>query len=600
MNTRLFWYLLLLAVWPAHAAEQAAAEAAAPTADTPPEKLPFPIVIDAPDSVAGILREHLSLIVRQTEPDADIDAEQMQFLAEEAHDEIKQMVRSQGYFRAAINVNPHNGGWLVRVEPGQRTTIADVEVSIFGDIVQEKDIAAYYKRAMAGWTLPIGDPFVNDEWSGSKDAVLSAVRRYKYPLAVLAESRAGIQPEQAQANLSVGIDSKNPVYFGDIEVEGAERYPESVATGMAHFKAGDPYDFDKILDYQQALEQKGHYSRAQVSADFARMADGRVPLLVRVSEVPRQKVELGLRYDSKEGAGVRLGYDHYNLFGKGYIFSAAADIARYEKHISLGLGQPRNADGYYWTGNLNYQQGIAQKLDTATLHAGLWRVRDQNDTEARFGIEYITESRRVIDGGPDFGRAAALMLTASWRRQRIDSLLRPANGYYLEGKFGTTPGSLLSSTAVQRLHARAGYYYTPERNQGRPGTVFVRGEIGYTRAGADQNVPSVLMFRTGGSGSVRGYEIDSIGRPGPGGSVLPDRILAAFGAEYQQPVSRTLSLAVFHDAGTVAHTPSGMKWRHATGIGLRWFSPAAPFSFDIARGHHDKKIRWHISLGTRF
>ena len=27
---------------------------------------------------------------------------------------------------------------------------------------------------------------------------------------------------------------------------------------------------------------------------------------------------------------------------------------------------------------------------------------------------------------------------------------------------------------------------------------------------------------------------------------------------------------------------------------------AAPFSFDVAYGHQDKKLRWHISLGTRF
>ena len=40
--------------------------------------------------------------------------------------------------------------------------------------------------------------------------------------------------------------------------------------------------------------------------------------------------------------------------------------------------------------------------------------------------------------------------------------------------------------------------------------------------------------------------------------------------------------------------------RIRTGLGVRWFSPVAPFSFDIAYGHNDKKIRWHISLGTHF
>ena len=43
-----------------------------------------------------------------------------------------------------------------------------------------------------------------------------------------------------------------------------------------------------------------------------------------------------------------------------------------------------------------------------------------------------------------------------------------------------------------------------------------------------------------------------------------------------------------------------MTMKHGTGLGVRWFSPVAPFAFDIAYGHQDKKIRWHISLGTRF
>lgn len=588
----------------ADAAGQSAAEARAPelTPDTPPEQLPFPIVIEAPDETAAMLREHLSLIVRQTEPEADIDAEQMRFLAEEAPDEIKQMMRSNGYFRANIRVESRGTGWLVAVEPNERTTVRDVEVSIFGGVLSESDLAAYYKRAMAGWLLPIDNPFINSEWSSSKDAVLSAVRRYKYPLAAIAESRATINPNEAAAVLSVGVDSKTPVYFGEIEVEGAERYPESVARGLAQFNAGDPYDFDKILDYQQALEQDGHYSRAQVSADFDHMQGDRVPLRVRLSEVPRQKVDLGVRYDSNDGYGVRVGYEHYNVFNRGYIFSTSADIGLYEKSAAIGLSQPRNSNGYYWTGNLNYKQAVVQRLDTATLQGGLWRVRERNGAEMRLGLEYLTESRRIINGGTNFGRAHALMLTASWRRQHIDSLLRPANGHYLEGKIGTTVGSLMSSTSIQRLYARAGYYYTPESEGNRQvhGTWFVRGELGYTRAGSDVGVPSPLMFRAGGAGSVRGYELDSIGRTMPSGAILPDRMLAVGSIEYQHPISKNFSLAVFHDVGAVGHTFGQLKLRQATGIGLRWFSPAAPFSFDIARGHHDSKIRWHISLGTRF
>lgn len=581
-------------------------EDAAATKDIPaqggnssdPAKLPFPITINAPADLTGLLREYLSIINHQTEPDADIDKEQMQFLAEEAPNEIKQIVRSQGYFRAEIQVAPVGNGWHITVQPGPRTQVSDVEVSIIGKALEDEQLASYYKRAIANWALPIGQPFVNSEWSSSKDAVLSAVRRYKYPLAAMTDSSATINPQTNQAVLSVSVDSKQPVYFGNIQVSGTERYPVSVVTGMAQFQPGDPYDFDKILDYQQALEQDSHYSRAQVEADFSKMVEDRVPLLVSVSEVPRQKFDIGLRYDSEDGPGIRLGYEHYNIANHGYVFASATDLSRYEKSASIGLSQPRNRNGWYWTGSVAYDSSTTQKLVKDAVQAGVWRVRDRDGIESRFGIEYITESRHILDSH-NFGRSNALMLTASWRRQNVETLLRPANGYYLEGKVGTTVGSLGSSTSVQRVHGRAGYYFTPEEHK-NIGTFIVRGELGYTRSSQDQGVPSVLLFRSGGANSVRGYEQDSIGLPGPNGSVLPDRTLAMASFEYQKPIGKNFSLALFHDMGSVSHNFSNISWRHGSGIGLRWFSPIAPFSFDFAYGHHDRKLRWHISLGTRF
>ena len=151
---------------------------------------------------------------------------------------------------------------------------------------------------------------------------------------------------------------------------------------------------------------------------------------------------------------------------------------------------------------------------------------------------------------------------------------------------------------MQRVNARAGYYFTPEDK--KIGTFVVRGQAGYVRAAEQSQAPSTLMFRSGGATSVRGYELDSIGLDGPNGSVLPNRAIAVASVEYQYPFKKDLAAAVFHDVGDVASNFSRMNLKHGTGVGVRWFSPVAPFSFDIAYGHQDKKLRWHISLGTRF
>ena len=557
----------------------------------------FPVKIETKNSeVKSMLEEYLPLITQQQ--DEELDKEQVGFLAEEAPDNVKTMLKTKGYFNGSVNVQDNGSSYTVAVNPGPRTKIDNVSVAILGDILSDDNLAEYYQKAMLNWQQPVGEYFDQDGWSGSKTSVLSAVTRKKYPLAKLSNTQATVNPNNNTADLNVIVESNRPIYFGDFEITGTRRYPDNVVAGLARFKPGAPYDLDLLLDFQQALEQNGHYSGASVQADFDRLQGDHVPVKVNVTEVKRHKLETGIRYDSEYGLGGRIGYDYYNLFNKGYIGSVVWDMDKYETTLAAGISQPRNSEGKYWTTNTSYNRSTTQNLEKRALTSGIWRVRDRNGIESRLGIEFITEDRKVPDTNYDLGRSHATMLTASWKRQNIETELRPENGYYLDGKIGATLGNFLSSTAMARATARAGYFYTPENK--KLGTFIVRGQAGYVYAREGENVPSSLMFRTGGASSVRGYELDSIGLAGPNNSVLPDRALLVGSLEYQFPITKSVSGAVFHDVGDAAGNFKRMSMKHGTGLGVRWFSPVAPFSFDVAYGHQDKKLRWHISLGTRF
>ena len=557
----------------------------------------FPISIDTQDSeIKDMIEEHLPLITQQQEE--VLDKEQVGFLAEEAPDNVKTMLRSKGYFNSKVSLTEKNGGYTVHIIPGPRTKISNVSVAILGDILSDGNLAEYYRNAMSNWQQPVGGDFNQDDWESSKTSVLSAVTRKGYPLAKLGNTQATVNPDTATADLNVIVDSNRPILFGNFEITGTQRYPEQIVSGLARFRPGMPYDLDLLLDLQQALEQNGHYSGASVQADFDHLQDDRVPVKVSVTEVKRHKLETGVRLDSEYGLGGRIAYDHYNLFNKGYIGSVVWDMDKYETTLAAGISQPRNYRGKYWTTNVSYNRSTTQNLEKRSLSSGIWHVRDRNGIDARLGVEFLVEDRKIPDTDYDLGKSHATMLTASWKRQLLNSELHPENGYYLDGKIGTTLGKFLSSTVLTRASARAGYFFTPENK--KIGTFIIRGQAGYTVARKDAEVPSGLMFRSGGASSVRGYELDSIGLAGPNGSVLPERAVFVGSLEYQLPFTRTLSGAVFHDMGDVSTNFKHMTLKHGSGLGVRWFSPLAPFSFDIAYGHNDRKIRWHISLGTRF
>lgn len=572
------------------------------TALTPkPNDPKYPIEIEVDNqSIKDMLHEYLPILYYQRKE--ELDAEQISYLVEGTPQNALDMLKTEGYFNAKVTIASQDKGYLIKVDLGPRTHIDNVSVSLLGDILQDENLGDYYKNAFYNWALPVGSPFRQEDWSSSKVSVLSAVTRKKYPLAQFSLTEASINPKTDKAELTISVNSNRPIYFGELQIHGQQRYPISVIQGLAQFSAGDVYDLDKILDYQQALEQDSHYSGASVQADFSQIENDRVPIVVSVSEVKRHKLEAGLGFDSEYGLGGNMGYDYYNLFNRGYTGSVFVEADKYQSTLAIGISQPRNSRGHYLTSNISYTRSTTQKLETHALSSGIWRVRNRNNIESRYGIEFIGEKSSIPEQNINLGRSYATMLTVSWKRQNIETTMRPANGYYLYGKIGTTLGQLLSSSMIVRLHSNAGYYFTPENK--KLGTLVLRGELGYVYSNANLlggDIPSSLMFRTGGATSIRGYELDSIGRHIPNSTVvLPEQAMAVASIEYQLPIKKDFSLAMFHDVGSVAHRFQDMKAYQGTGLGLRWFSPFAPFSFDIAYGHQDKKFRWHINLGTRF
>ncbi len=556
----------------------------------------FPVRIDTQDSeIKDMVEEHLPLITQQQEE--VLDKEQTGFLAEEASDNVKTMLHSKGYFSSKVSLTEKDGAYTVHITPGPRTKIANVGVAILGDILSDGNLAEYYRNALENWQQPVGSDFDQDSWENSKTSVLGAVTRKAYPLAKLGNTRAAVNPDTATADLNVVVDSGRPIAFGDFEITGTQRYPEQIVSGMARFQPGTPYDLDLLLDFQQALEQNGHYSGASVQADFDHLQGDRVLVKVSVTEVKRHKLEAGIRLDSEYGLGGKIAYDYYNLFNKGYIGSVVRDMDKYETTLAAGISQPRNYQGNYWTSNVSYNRSTTQNLEKRAFSGGIRYVRDRAGIDARLGRSFSQKAGKSRLGyrfGQQPRHDADRLLETPAAQQRAASRKRPLPRRQNRYDFGRIPV----------LH-RADPHLCPRRlflhaRKQKLGTFIIRGQAGYTVARDNANVPSGLMFRSGGASSVRGYELDSIGLAGPNGSVLPERALLVGSLEYQLPFTRTLSGAVFHDMGDAAANFKRMKLKHGSGLGVRWFSPLAPFSFDIAYGHSDKKIRWHISLGTRF
>lgn len=561
----------------------------------------YQVQVEAPPKIKAMINQYTDLITQRLEP--EVDQELIEAMAATAHEQIAELLKTEGYFQPQIEINKQSENlWYIKVTPGEAVTINETLTAIDGPIKDDPEYQTRLDKAKSAWTLTTGNRFQQAAWSASKKSALLSLTTVRYPLAQLTESRALIDPNTNHAILIMRFDSGPEIRFGPIEVKGNKRYPAKIVADMADFSVGTPYSEQKLLDYQNALEQDAHYSNAIVIPDYKRIQDGKVPLEVTVTEVPRQKIELGLNYDTADGFGYRLALDHYNIFKRGYTGSLLADIKRDEKKLSLGLAFPRQANNYSHTINVSYTDSYLQRVQTKALTAGAWRIREHGNIRARFGLEFIKEET-YIDAertGPDnkYNKDAhALLATFAWTKRDIDNLLRPRNGYLLDTTISATPGKVASSAALVRGYLRSGYYLTPWHE--KYGTLVTRMEIGQVWTTNAKDIPETLLFRTGGNSSVRGYKYHSLGIQ-DGRAVRGGRVMATGSVEYQIPVVKDWAVATFYDFGNAAESWSSFNISSSYGVGIRWFSPIAPLSFDMANAVEDKRWRWNISLGLAF
>lgn len=544
-----------------------------------------------------LLREHLSIIKSRTQ--SNLDEEQEYYLKLEAPAEIEQILETEGYFKNQIKIesqfsNAHRV-YKITIGLSDPTRVKDKQLTLVGEVNSRADRQSYYDKIYAFWQLEPSAIFKEISWEKNKKSALKAVQSHRYPLAKITHSAANIDPKKHQAHLELTIDSGPTIYFGPIQVIGAQRYPVSIVKRLTNFKEGEVYDAYRLKDYQNNVEQEGHYSEVIVLPLLDQIHNSLVPVQVNVRERLRKDFAIELSEDSEDGLGAVMSYEHYDLFHRGFYLSNRLFYNRYEQGASIGLSQPKRYKNVYWQNQAEYFKGSKNGLFTLSWSDNFWYVFAANASDTKLGLQYYKE--KLKNKQTHIWQSNHVLLAGlNWRSNHIQTLLRPQRGYYINASAATTLDGLSSSTSMQRYELLAEAYFTPWQH--RYGTFLLRGQVGYIAAPHPEHVPDSLRFKLGGPGSVRGYASDSIGI-NRGNYVLGGRAKLAFNVEYQVPLNDKFSLVFFEDAGDVKDRFKDLHMKYGTGIGLRWFSMLAPLSFDIAYGHDRKKLGWHINLGTR-
>lgn len=508
---------------------------------------------------------------------------------------LSETLATEGYFSPQMEFSESEGALKLKIDPGPRSLVSAVDIAVDGKIeAKTRDML------IAGWRLPVGKAFRQDDWSAAKHDILSRLLANKHAAARLLDSEAAIDPESRSARLTVHYDAGPPYRFGELQIEGLDRYsPELIARYNRDLQPGDPYSEEKLNALVAKLQATPYFTSVQANLDMdagVEDEDGgtvTAPIRLRVNERSPHRVAFGAGFSSNTGARVEFNYHTPNLFDQAWSMNSGVRVEEKQQTAYVDVFLPPDGKNRRHSLGVMTESNDIQGLKTSRQAFGAQRIEQRGSIEQRLSINWQDETRQP-DGG-DETSSKALVPNIMWTWRKVDNLLDPHQGTVLQIQIGGGAKAALSDENFVRLHGRWQQFLP----LGRTNLLTLRSELGYTIAPSREHIPQDYLFRTGGTGTVRGYAYQSLGVK-DNAAVVGGRYMAVASGELTHWLDASWGIAGFVDAGDAIDDLKDARLALGYGIGARWRSPAGPIGVDLAYGQRTGDTHLHFSLAIPF
>lgn len=396
--------------------------------------------------------------------------------------------------------------------------------------------------------------------------------------------------------------------FGRMYVTGETAVREEVIRAIAGFPAGGQFHPDSLARVGSRLRRTGTFSSVTIREAQEANPDGTLDVTADFEDLPPRRLTFGAELSSSDGLEITGSWMHRNLFGN-------AEKLRLEARLS-GIGGDTDLDGR-----------VAVRLDRpATLGPDdntfylleAERLDEEHYTASRglgaFGVRRVYSDRLIGEASAGFesilandvfGKRRFKYITGRIRAEyeRRNNRVSATDGYYIGARAVPFLGIDGSKSGLQLRFDGRGY----QRIAGNDRLVAAaRVQLGSVMGPSLNEVSPTYLFFSGGAGSVRGQEYQSLGVPANGGTAGGRGYLALSG-ELRGAVSEKITLVGFYDIGFIDSEPfvSGDSSRHSgAGLGLRYdVAGIGPIRLDLAwpvSGGTEDGMQFYIGIGQAF
>lgn len=542
------------------------------------------------------LYNNVRIFLSQVSNDEADGSERYQYLVRESVDKA---LRALGYYNTQyqFHLTPRNAPakdllTLKVTLDKQAVKLDESEVKLQGQAAQDKD----FQQLLAKEIPTKGTVLNHESYENFKSSLDKLSQSKGYFDAKWLYHRLEVYPSLHKADWRLGYDSGERYRYGVISFKNSQ-IREDYLTQILRIKTGDHYLINDLSKLSSDFSSSNWFASVLVEPEL-HGEQKVVDLNVLLQPKKKNDIEIGIGYMTDAGPRLQLNWKKPWINDRGHSFEMNNYFSTTEQKIEFGYDIPLKSDPV----NHYYQ-----------LSGGLEREK-QNDTQftggnlafQRFwnyasGWNFSLGMKARYDAfeqASDKFKTLLLYPTASLNRTRSDGHRFPLWGD--SQKLTLNLGSKIWASDVNFYSAKASSTWI--RTYADNHRFYLRGEIGYLRAGEFGRIPPALRYFAGGDMSVRGFGYKKISPKDKNGDLTGGSHLMTATGEYQYQVYPNWWGAVFYDTGLSAHRYQAKDTHSGVGAGVRWASPIGAIKFDIAtpvRSPNDQKgVQFYIGLGA--
>ena len=442
-----------------------------------------------------------------------------------------------------------------------------------------------------------GDIFSSRDANETSARVRQLLADYGYAFAQVSYDTE-IDEEAGGISVTYTVVAGELIYVRYINIEGNSRTSDEVIRREFLQFEQELYSGKRIEISRRRIVRLGYFNSVNIRTEAVEGRVNEIDLLVNVDEGSVGNFNIGAGISTDTKVAFQVGLDTPNVFGTGNDFKANFSFASDSKDISFAL------DKFYHTDEgVSYHIAAGASDIEAAGNAADYSI-DSIGGEYGYGIPYADEGKyRILlkyDNIKINSLSTVYMDFTNKHGDKIDTLLldtqlshdtRDSSQFPTDGQRINIDVELgLPILDLQYYYANYAhdYYYQTRRFFGTP-VLHFRFSTGIGDLYGDSEYPFYRRFFVGGTSTLRGFDLNSIGARNENGVVIGglSRLYGTIEGDFDAKVFRTqkISLAPFLDFGAVGdkYYSDLSSLRAAAGIELRWASPFGPLRFSWSK-----------------